>query len=302
MTTVLLLTGALALAADEFGDPNAPEGGLEPRQGAVDKQANGTPARGKVDDEAVSQLNHAEELLRDDKEPEAIAAALPLLPIFEKNEDFDHLVDALFIVGEAYYYQSDWANAEKYMARAADLGYRYYADEMSSYPLKVVGESQWEQKQPDKALATFRQRVQILRKQEDTEELPGALFDVGGMLVNLGQLDEAIAMLEDARKANETKVAALPADDDEGQQGALVDQGEITYHMGIAYFQKEDMKSASRWLMEALAAFDKLGPAMADEVSDRIVSVLDDLVLVSENLGDTAAAEQYRKRRDSLNH
>ena len=40
---------------------------------------------------------------------------------------------------------------------------------------------------------------------------------------------------------------------------------------------------------------------MQEQVSDRLVAVLDDLVQVSETLEDYAAAELYRRKRDELN-
>jgi tetratricopeptide (TPR) repeat protein len=303
MSQLLLTLGALALSPFESTGGEHGHGAEhhEEKTGAVDKRANGTPAKGRVDEEAVGRLGEAERLLRDDdREAECIAVARPLLKVFEQNEDFDHLVDCLFLIGEAYFYMNDWERAEQYMSRAAELGYRYFADEMSSYPLKVVGESQFEQKKPEAALATFRERVQILRKQNDMDELPGALFDVGGMLINLGQFDEAIAMLSDAKQSNEQRLKQLE-DEGEDTEGAQVDQGEITYHIAIAYFQQGDMHTARGWLEQALTAFEAVGEEMQDEVSDRIVSVLDDLVTVSENTGDEAAAARYRARRDELN-
>ncbi len=295
------------------------------RKGPVDPHTNGTPARGLVDTDAVQKLAQAGTLLADEgSERDVIDMCVPLLRTFEKNEDYDHLVDCLFTIGEACYHLGDWPNAEKYMSRAAELGYRYFKDEMSSYPLKVVGESQFEQGKEEEALASFRERLHILRREQDIEELGPALFDVGGMLVNTGSYDDAITMLGEALQMIGTRRAYverqlagdagqdIPRDDWEEEEGGVdateelveslkVDEGETLYHIAIANYRKDDLEQAAVFLRRALTRFSELSEEMQEQVSDRIVAVLDDLVQVSETLEDYAAAEIYRLRRDELN-
>jgi hypothetical protein len=93
------------------------------RKGPVDPHSNGTPARGLVDEAAVARLRQATDLLADEgRERDVVDMCVPLLRTFEQNEDYDHLVDCLFTIGEACYHLGDWPNAEKYMGRAAELG------------------------------------------------------------------------------------------------------------------------------------------------------------------------------------
>jgi tetratricopeptide (TPR) repeat protein len=297
------------------------------RKGPVDPRSNGTPARGLVDAAAAAELKRASELLADEgRERDVIDLCVPLLRTFEHNEDYDHLVDCLFTIGEACYHLGDWPNAEKYMSRAAELGYRYFKDEMSSYPLKVVGEAQFEQGQEEAALATFRERLHLLRRENDIEELGPALFDVGGMLVNTGHYDDAIAMLREAYRVLGTRRAELerellgggiPGEDfedtDEGVpatedddlpemiESLKVDEAETLYHVAIAHFRKDELEEAGVFLRRALERFGELSEERQEEVSDRIVAVLDDLVQVSETLEDFPSAELYRRKRDDLN-
>jgi tetratricopeptide (TPR) repeat protein len=291
------------------------------RKGPVDPHSNGTPARGLVDEAAVAELKEASELLAEEgRERDVIDMCVPLLRTFEHNEDYDHLVDCLFTIGEACYHLGDWPNAERYMSRAAELGYRYFKDEMSSYPLKVVGESQFEQGKEEAALATFRERLHMLRREDNVDELGPALFDVGGMLVNTGHYDDAIAMLREAYRVLGTSRAELerqlsgehgaggPARDDDDEEdlpeaieALKVDEAETLYHIAIANYRKDDMDEAAVFLRRALERFSGLSEDMQEQVSDRIVAVLDDLVQVSETLEDYASAELYRRRRDELN-
>jgi tetratricopeptide (TPR) repeat protein len=274
--------------------------------GQVDGSANGQPTAGKVDTQAVAELERASALLAEDgKEREALRAALPLVEIFEADEDYDHLVDCLFLVGEAYYHLAEWANAEQFMQLAADLGYRYFADEMSSYPLKVVGEAQFEQNKPEAALATFTERVQKIRAANETSELPGALFDVGGLLINLGREQEALPKLAEAAEANRVEAAALTAAgataSEEDKEANRIDQAEIAYHSAIANFHLEQYDEAYTSLQEAYKEFTGLSVEAQHELSDRLVAVLDDLVLVCEKLGLATEQAQYQAERDKLN-
>ena len=292
--------GSLALAQDSGrGDSGS-------RGWAVDKQGNGQPAQATVDPEAVAKLEEAEKIFGEDgREREAITAALAVLPSFENGNDYDHLVDCLFLLGEAYYYLGEWANAEKHMQRAADLGYRYFADQMSSYPLKVVGESQFEQKKFDQALATFQERVQKLRKAADLTELGGALFDVGGMLINLGREEEALGVLAEALDANNKRAAELSKPGsgatEEERTGNVVDHAEITYHLAIGNFRLEQYAEAKTYLEQAYSFFGSIQQGGTLDVADRLVAVLDDLVVVNEQLGNTADADKYRRERDRYN-
>jgi tetratricopeptide (TPR) repeat protein len=189
---------------------------------------------------------------------------------------------------------------------------------MSSYPLKVVGESQFEQGKEDAALATFRERLHILRREENIDELGGALFDVGGMLVNTGHYDDAIVMLKEGYRVIGTRRADLERrasgehgaeEDEEATAGELaeqiealmVDEGETLYHLAIANYRKDDLDEALVFLRRAYTRFSELTAEMQESVSDRIVAVLDDLVQVSESVEDYAAAELYRRKRDDLN-
>jgi tetratricopeptide (TPR) repeat protein len=276
------------------------------RQGPVAERTNGTPTHATVDEGAVERLNAASALLQEDgHERDAIELASPLVRVFQAAEDYDHLVDCLFLIGEAYYHLGDWPNAEQYMSRAAELGYRYFRDEMSSYPLKVVGEAQFEQGKEEEALSTFRERLHILRRENDVEELGGALFDVGGLLVNTGQFDDALVMLQEARRVIGTRIAELEREggsDDDGTLEALrVDEGETLYHIAIAYYRSGNLEEAQTYLKRSHQHFSRLSADMQEQVSDRIVSVLDDLVQVSESLEDFASAELYRRLRDELN-
>jgi tetratricopeptide (TPR) repeat protein len=306
----VLISGVLLLAA--AGPCLAQDGGggrddSGARSWVVDKQGNGQPAQAKVDPDAVARLEAAEAAFAEDgKERDAIAQALAVLPAFENTTDYDHLVDCLFLLGEAYYYVGEWANAEKYMSRAADLGFRYFADEMSSYPLKVIGESQHQLGRDEEALASFQERVQKLRKSSDGSDLASALFDVGGILINLGREEEALPVLQEALQANNTRAAEINTPgsnaDDSEREGNVIDHAEINYHIAIAYFRQEKYADALTYLNEAYSFFNSVQQAGKHDMQDRLVSVLDDLVVTNEQLGHTADAEKYRAERDKLNH
>ena len=272
----------------------------------VDGSSNGQPSAAKIDPQAVAELDRASGLLAEDgKEREALRAALPLVEIFESGEDYDHLVDCLFLIGEAYYHLGEWANAEQFMQLAADMGYRYFADEMSSYPLKVVGESQFEQGKTDEALATFLERVQKVRASGETNELAGALFDAAGLLINLDRMEEALPKLAEAAEANRSEGAALNAPGSTAtaadKDANRIDEAEIAYHTAIAHFRLDQFDEAYTSLKEAYAAFNSLCAAAKDEVNDRLVAVLDDLVLVCEKLGLDSEQALYQAERDRLN-
>lgn len=268
--------------------------------------SNGQPASGWVDAAALADLERAYDMMGEDgREREVISICEQILPTLEDNEDTSSTVDCLFLLGEAHYYINEWAKAEQYMQRAFDLGMEHYADEMSSYPLKVIGECQFEQGQQELALATFRERVALLREHSDKLDLPGALFDVGSTLVNLEREEEAIAVLTEALAANDARAAELAADPshatDEARAGTVMDHAEIAYHLAIANFHLERFAEARTFLEQAYTFFTSIKESGHYEVDDRLVSVLDDLVLVNEELGDSLAAGRYQRERDALN-
>jgi len=306
MLSLLCAMGAVALAPGQWDRGGAGRSGGTPDSGAVDGKSNGQPAKMLVDDEAVAKLEEADKIFKEEgREREAIELALSVLPTFENGKDYDHLVDCVFLLGEAYYYLGDWTNALAYMQRAADLGYRYYPDDMSTYPLKVIGECQFELGDNAAALATFQERVQKLRKANDTMELPGALFDVGGVLINLGREQDALPVLTEALDANNKRAAELAKPGskagDEERAANVVDHAEIIYHLAIAHYHLQQHDEAKKQLDEAYSLFNGIQEGGKTDVKDRLVSVLDDLVLVSEKLGDTKAADKYRRLRDGFN-
>jgi len=267
---------------------------------------NGQPDGGWVGSAADADLEHAYDLMAEDgREREVIAICERLLPTLQDGDDASSTVDCLFLLGEAHYYLNEWAKAEGYMQQAYDLGMTTFADEMSTYPLKVIGECQFEQGNNDQALATFRQRVAVLREQDDAIDLPGALFDVGSTLINLGREEEAIDVLTEALGANDERAAILKDDPDhatdEARAGTVVDHAEITYHLAIANFHLERYDVARTFLEQAYTFFTSIQESGFYDVSDRLVSVLDDLVLVNEELGDNLAASRYQRERDTLN-
>ena len=296
--TLLMLSTliSLSLLAPAFGQ----EGG-----GVVDGKSNGTPAKAKVDPSAAGDLECARELHDEGKEQDAIELCKKLEPTFRKNDDYDHLVDCLFITGDAYYALADWPNAEKYMAEAAELGFRYFAGEMSTYPLKVVGESQFEQGKFEEASKTFLERVQKLRKEGSTDELVGALFDAGSMLINIGRPEDGLQFLNEALEANNMVASAQSKKDSgataEEKDATAVDHAEIVYHIAVGFFRSDEFEKAREQLIQARAFFKSLEKSKTVDITDRLVAVLDDLVLVNEKLGDTKEAEKYRLERDRTN-
>ncbi len=273
---------------------------------SLDRKSNGKPVGGKIDEQAVADLKRAEEMFgKESQENEALAIAKGLLDTFEKNKDYDSLVDCYFLLGDGYYWLGDYVQGEKYMKQAWDLGTKYFGDQMSSYPLKVVGECQFEQKKFDSSLMTFKERVNWLKKINDTEELPGALFDVGGLLINIGEERLAIDMLKEAGQANNVRASELnnkgsgATAEDKGANA--VDHAEITYHLAIAYFKLEKYDEARKYLDQAKAFFQSINEAGMFDMTDRLYSVLDDLVMVHERLGNNIKSEAYRKERDRLN-
>lgn len=277
-----------------------------PAPGQLDSSTNGQPGAGEVDEAAVAELARAEALLSEEgREREMISITLPLVAAFEETEDYGHLVDSLFYLGEAYYHLGEWSSAERYMSRAADLGYRHFPDEMSAYPLKVLGECYFEQGRFEEALASFQERAQMLRRTEEAGDLAGALFDVAGILINLDREQEALELLAEAEQANNTRAGELSKPDSgatqEERDANVVDHAEIVYHMAIANFRLAQYNQAKVYLDQAYAFFKSINEAAQLDVADRLVSVLDDLVLVNEELGDETEADKYRRERDRLN-
>jgi len=299
MVTAVLLSG-VCYAADEGGGGSSWESRLQSPPGG-----NGQPPSA-ANGEALANLARAQDLhAQAGKEREALALAKPLIATFEAAGDNDHLVDALFITGDCCYILGQWADAESYMTRAADLGFKYFADTMSTYPLKVIGESQFEQKKYDEALATFTRRVDMLKKNDDEHALAGALFDQAGALLNLKREEEALSLLAEAETANNARAAELSKAGSgaapEDREGNMIDHAEIVYHMAIANYRLGRYEATLPLLKQAYSFFKSLSPAELKETQDRLVAVLDDLVLVSEKLGNTADADKYRSERDSLN-
>lgn len=276
-------------------------------QGPVDSGSNGQPTAGKVDDAAVKELQRAKDMFdkQDGQEKEAMNIALGLHDTFKSNEDYSNLVDCSFLIGEAAYYLGEWQTSRLYMQEAWDLGTRYFEDTMSSYPLKVIGESEFELGDSDAALKTFTERVQWLRKHEDKSELAGALFDVGGMLINVDRAEDGLTALSEARTVNNELAADMAKPDSgatqEEKDANVVDHAEITYHMAIGNYRLGRYDTALKYLEEARAFFVSIQQAGRYDVKDRLVAVLDDLVLTCTQLGDTDKADQYQRERDSYN-
>lgn len=304
ISILAIMAGATLSPAQDGGRGDAGERKLP---GAVDSGSNGQPVPAQVDADAVAELERLRELYETDEgaEKEVADGCLRLLPTFEGGEDYDHLVDCLFLLGDANYYLGEWAAAQRYMQRAFDLGMRYFPDEMSGYPLKVIGECQFELGEQETALATFRQRVQMVRKQENSTDLAGALFDVGAMLVNLGREDEALTVLAEALSANNDRAGELSeagsGAGDEERAANVIDHAEIVYHLAIANFHLERYEDARKYLEQAYAFFTSIQDTGQYDVADRLVFVLDDLVLVNEQLGDSITADRYQRERDQLN-
>jgi tetratricopeptide (TPR) repeat protein len=310
MLSVWMLAGA-AFAADDTGG-GKDSGGAGGGQGAgwfpggAKAAPADAPAAAPADATALADLAKAQELMaQEGNESQALVAALKLITVFESAKDNEHLAECLTLVGEGYYYTGGWANAQKYMQRAWDVGFKTFGDGMSTFPLKVIGESQFEQKQYDQALVTFQQRADIERQRADVEELPGALYDTASALSELGRSPEALKMLEEAAAANEKRAQELSAQGASAKPDELeavgVDSAEIALLAALVDIQLNQYDQAKPPLVAALASFQTLSPAAQKEHADRIVSVLDHLVVVCEKLGDTAGAADYRAQRDKLN-
>ncbi|MCB1217361.1 tetratricopeptide repeat protein [bacterium] len=291
MLTTLIAVGNLSLA---YGQGSGP----------VDGKSNGVPTQPLSNTQAIAELEHAQELFRmDNREKDALDAALPLEQVFRDANDFDHLVDCVFLLGDCYYFFQDYEKAISYMREAADLGYRYFPDQMSPYPLKVIGESQYELGRYEESLATFKERVSKVRR-DLPDELHGALFDQAALMINTGDYQAALAVLGESLQENKKLSARLAADPDSSpgeRVGASMDAAEIIYHAGVANFHLEKLAEAKAFIREALAIFDSVDGKDEVDVRDRRVTLLDELVQISEALGETEDAEQYRARRDELN-
>jgi tetratricopeptide (TPR) repeat protein len=272
----------------------------EPTGGAAESQ----PAPAAADPHAA--LAQAQELmLQEGNEGQAIAAALKLVSVFEQAKDDQGLAECLTLIGEGYYYTGNWPNALKYMRRAWDVGTKAFGSEMSTFPLKVMGEAQFEQRRYEESLSTFQLRAQILRERADVEELPGALYDVGSLLTKLERGAEALPLITEAAVANQVRADQLSAANSgatgEERDAVAVDGGEISLLAALINIGLGQEATARPQLEQALASFASASPAAQKEHADRFVSVLDHLVAVCEKLGDTTAAETYRAERDKLN-
>jgi tetratricopeptide (TPR) repeat protein len=262
----------------------------------------------KQDARAIAELERAEQLYAEDKLQEALKLALAQVEPFQKVQDYDKLVDCLFLIGNCYYELGDWAKAESFMINANELGWKMFPDQMGTGALKIIAESQFNQDKVDAALITYRQRVSKLLEQGsnvDQSELAGAHFDVAQALIVLARPAEALSPLSDALQANTAHQAALARPDSGATQDARdanqLDRAEIIYHQAIAYFRQDKLQDCLSRLDAALKEFDAVQASGRLDVRDRLVAVLDDLVVTSEKLGDNTKAAQHRARRDALN-
>ncbi|MCB1219632.1 tetratricopeptide repeat protein [bacterium] len=291
MFTTLIAVGNLSLA---YGQGSGP----------VDGKSNGVPTKPLTNTQAIAELERAQELFRmDDREKDAMEAALPLEQVFRDAEDYDHLVDCVFLLGDCYYFFREYEKAISYMREAADLGYRYFPDQMSPYPLKVIGESQYELGKYDEALATFKERVSRVRK-DQPDELHGALFDEAALMINTGDYQGSLMVLGEALQENKALSSRLADDPDSSvtdRLGASMDAAEIIYHAGVANFHMEKLPEARAFIREALAIFDTIDGQGEVDVRDRRVALLDELVMICETLGEADEAAGYRTKRDELN-
>lgn len=266
-------------------------------------------AQTNVDAKAVAELERAETLYGEqDKPDEALKIAQAQLDTFRKTQDYDHLVDCLFLIGNCYYQQGDWKKTEQYMVEANQLGWQHFPQQMGTGALKVIGEAQFMQDKPEAALSTYRDRATRLKAEgpdADLSELAGAYFDIAGVLISLDRGDEALEQLAEAQQANTAHAAFLAKPDSGAQQddkdANLLDRAEIVYHQAIALYREEKFSECREKLTAALADFEAIQATKRTDVRDRLVAVLDDLVVTSEKLGDMAKAEEYRARRDALN-
>jgi tetratricopeptide (TPR) repeat protein len=301
MLSVMCFISA-ALAAEPAGGSGANDGSTPPSE---DHTAGWFSAAAPAS-AAVAELDKAQELMgQDGHEQEALAAALKLITQFEQAKDDEHLAECLALVGEGYYFTANWPNALKYMRRAWDTGSRAFGDEMSTYPLKVIGEAQFEQHLYDESLATFQQRTELLRKRADVEELAGALYDTASLLARLERFNEALPLLAEAATANTRRQELLNEPDSgakpEEHEAVTVDGAEIALLAAEINIQLGQAAPARTLLEQALAAFNSLPVAAQKEHADRMVTVLDHLVGICEGSGDATAAAGFRAERDKMN-
>ena len=291
MISILITVGNLSLAHGQGSGP-------------VDGSSNGVPTRPLTDSQAIIELERAQELFNmDDREKDALEMALPLEQVFRDANDFDHLVDCIFLIGDCYYFFREYEKAIPYMREAADLGYRYFPEQMSPYPLKVIAECQYELGRFEESLATFRERVKKVRR-DQPDELHGALFDEAALMINTGDHKGALQVLGEALQENKAFSARLAEDPEssaEDRLGASMDAAEIIYHAGVANFEMENFSEARAFISEALSIFETIDGREGINVTDRRVTLLDELVMICEKLGDAEQAGMYRNKRDELN-
>jgi len=274
---------------------------------AQESSTNGAPASGDATlTAAVSQLEQANAIfLEDGREQEAIRIAQGLIATFEQAEDYLHLVECHFLLGEAYYFLNDWANAEHHMQSVVEVSDAQFGGDIESYPLKVLGDSQYEQGKYNDALRTYQARVSRVQARGETAELAGAQFDVAKMHLQLSQYEPAARALEQADEANTAYAAELSAPGStatqEERDANVIDHAEITYHLAFAYFNLNQIELSRDSLAKALAFFESIQATGRYDVTDRLVAVLDNLVIIHEQLGDTTSAERFRAERDRLN-
>jgi glycosyltransferase A (GT-A) superfamily protein (DUF2064 family) len=116
--------------------------------------------------------------------------------------------------------------------------------------------------------------------------------------------DEALPLLQQAETANQAAGATLAKDTaatQEDKDANAIDRAEIVYHQAIALFRQTKLAECRPKLESALGLFTAVQNAGREDVGDRMVAVLDDLVQVCDSLGDKAASDKYKAQRDKLN-
>ncbi|MCB0102013.1 MAG: tetratricopeptide repeat protein [Anaerolineales bacterium] len=218
--------------------------------------------------------------------PGALEEALTALNLYQTHQDHLGVADALARLSYLYVHLGDYEQAEKFSLKAYSEFEAIRSLDVYKFSIpNSLAMAYFHQKKYKEALDIYSSEVDFLRKKNIKSELATALNNLGSVLMELDQLDNAETLVTEALQLNvETNLRY-------GELNTLFTLGEIeekrkNYEKAIDYFSRS------------------LEKATANQIGHTIYELHDRLATVYENLGQINLAfahlKKYRETREPL--
>lgn len=218
--------------------------------------------------------------------PGALEEALTALNLYQTHQDHLGVADALARLSYLYVHLGDYEQAEKFSLKAYSEFEAIRSLDVYKFSIpNSLAMAYFHQKKYTEALDIYTNEVDFLREKNIKSELATALNNLGTVLMELDQLDDAETLVTEALQLNmETNLRY-------GELNTLFTLGEIeekrkNYEKAIDYFSQS------------------LEKATANQIGHIIYELHDRLATVYENLGQTELAfthlKKYRETREPL--